>query len=76
VGHMNAAQWEQATGDICPGCGDEMFRVLELPMGGNGCRNCFAGDQHQMERKVVRRYFLRGLKQGQVRLKDIKEGKF
>jgi len=42
---MNAAQWEQATGDICPGCGDEMFRTLKLPLGGTGCRSCFATDQ-------------------------------
>ncbi|MDP2727854.1 MAG: hypothetical protein Q8P59_09965 [Dehalococcoidia bacterium] len=32
--------WAMAAGDPCPGCGAELLRLLDLPLGGRGCLAC------------------------------------
>jgi len=38
-------QQNNFVGAACPNCLHECFRIVPLPLGGNGCRSCFAADQ-------------------------------
>lgn len=39
---MDAQQWELASGATCPRCRRECYRIVALPLGGNGCAECLA----------------------------------
>lgn len=66
--------WEKSRGVLCSECHNETLQIVD-----GLCRRCYeqkaADYQTRVENEIMKRYFSRGLRNGTVTLRQMREGR-